>query len=51
MSLSTYTLAELLRKWQREELTVEQMLGHLLQHLHDIEQRLRQLEKPVSSEQ
>ena len=61
MELSTYPVPELLLKWQREELTPEQMIGHLLQHLltllqrlaelatqlRQLEQRLRQLEQPA----
>jgi hypothetical protein len=53
MSHSTYTLAELLRKWGKQELTVEQAIGHFCQHLtafatrlSEIEKRLRTLEQP-----
>ena len=53
MSLSTYSLPDLLRQWEYEKLTVEQMIGQLLQHLlallqrlADLEQRLRHLEPP-----
>ena len=52
MTTSTYGLAELLRKWALGELTVEQAVGHLLQHLLaignrqiDFEKRLRALEQ------
>ena len=55
MSTSTYTLAELLRKWGRNELTTEQAIGHFLQHLiafatrlSEIEKRLHALEEPPS---
>jgi hypothetical protein len=51
--MSTYTLPELLQKWARSELSLEQAIGYLLQHvfafgqrLVEIEQRLRQLEQP-----
>lgn len=33
MSTSTYSLPDLLRKWAKSELTVEQAIGHILQHL------------------
>jgi hypothetical protein len=52
MSTSTYTIAELIRKWGKGELTNEQVIGHLLQHLavfdtrqNELEKRLRQLEQ------
>ena len=51
--MSTYTLPELLQKWARNELSLEQAVGHVLQHLlgigqrmNEIEKRLRQLEQP-----
>jgi hypothetical protein len=51
--MSTYNPSELLSKWSRGELTLEQAIGHLLQHLLafaqrllEIEKRLRQLEQP-----
>ena len=50
--MSTYTLPELLQKWARSELSLEQAIGHLLQHLlgmgkqvSEIDKRLRQLEE------
>jgi hypothetical protein len=53
MTLSTYTLPELLHKWKQGQLTSEQMVGYLLQHMvafatqhADFEKRLRQLEQP-----
>ena len=51
--MSTYTLPDLLKHWQLGELTAEQAVGHLLQNLLAIaqrlteaEKRLRQLEQP-----
>lgn len=41
---STYPLEKLRTLWGRAELTAEQMIGHLLQHQLDLEQRLRRLE-------
>jgi hypothetical protein len=50
--MSTYPLAELLRRWSKGDLTSEQMIGHLLQNQmaivtqqSDHEKRLRQLEQ------
>lgn len=51
--MSTYTLPDLLKHWQLGELTAEQAVGHLLQNLlavaqrlAEAEKRLRQLEQP-----
>ena len=43
--MSTYPLPELVQRWSQGQLTVEQLLGHLLQNLHALEQRVSQLEK------
>ncbi|HMN30734.1 MAG TPA: hypothetical protein PKE45_21455 [Caldilineaceae bacterium] len=42
--ISYYSADELLHKWQRDELTVEQMVGHLLQQILALLQRLAELE-------
>lgn len=51
--MSTYSLPELLKKWDRGELSLEQAIGHVLQHLlgvskqlSELDKRLRQLEEP-----
>jgi hypothetical protein len=41
--MTTYSLEELLNRWARGELTPEQALGHILQHLLRIERESRQL--------
>lgn len=33
LPLSTYPLEKLIQLWRNEELTAEQMIGHLLQHV------------------
>jgi hypothetical protein len=43
--VSHYNLEELIARWRREELTVEQMIGQILQALHTQQQRLRDLER------
>lgn len=43
--MSTYTLPELLQLWRKGELTVEQLAGHLLQHLLGVSQQLAEVEK------
>jgi len=45
MSLSIYTLPDLLKQREYEKLTVEQMIGQLLQHLLALLQRLAELQK------
>ena len=43
--MTHYTTEELIVRWKREELTVEQMIGQLVQALAAQEQRLRALER------
>ena len=38
--MSTYPLSELLHRWSLGELTAEQAIGHLMQHLQAQEKRL-----------
>lgn len=42
--MSAYQLQVLIQKWQREELTAEQMIGQLLLHLQRLSQRVGRLE-------
>ena len=42
--MSTYPLSELLHLWKRGELTAEQAIGYMLQHLPDFEERLTALQ-------
>ena len=55
--MSAYTPLELLRRWQQEELTAEQAMGHVLQiiqafqqQLQAQQQRLRALEARLPSD-
>jgi pyrroloquinoline quinone (PQQ) biosynthesis protein C len=41
--MATYSLDELHNRWERDEMTVEQMLGHILQHFLRIEREMRTL--------
>ena len=41
--VSHYSVEELIARWKKEELTVEQMIGQILQLLRAQEQRLREL--------
>lgn len=44
--MSTYTLPELRSLWGKGDLTVEQAVGHPIQNLLVLSQRLAALEKP-----
>ena len=46
---STYPLPELSLRWKRKEVTAEQMLGHLLQHLAELDQRVHHLEHALGN--
>ena len=48
--MSTYTLAQLLTKWAKEELTAEQMIGHIVQHLIRQEEEITQLQKQIAKD-
>ena len=49
MSMSTYPIEKLLQLWRLEELTVEQVVGHLLQHLAALEAQSQALQKQAST--
>ena len=48
IATSTYSPPELLRMWARSELTVEQAIGHILQHLAALSNHRAGAEKPQS---
>lgn len=45
--MSTYPAPDLLRLWSLNEVTPEQTIGHLLQHLVALTQRLAEVEKQL----
>jgi hypothetical protein len=45
--MSTYPIDDLLHRWDRRELTPEQAIGHLLQHVETLTQRLAAAEKTI----
>jgi hypothetical protein len=49
--MSTYGLDEIIRRWGRERLTVEQAIGQILLLLQAIEERLRDLERKLLAPQ
>jgi hypothetical protein len=48
--MGMHTLDDLKLKWQREEVTAEQMMGQVLQHMEVLYDRLRLLEKAYNAE-
>src|SRR6266487_4534066 len=47
-TMSHYALDELIAKWGSEQMTAEQMIGQMLQHLRAQEKRLRELERGLT---
>jgi hypothetical protein len=43
--MSTYSIEQLLTIWKQDTMTAEQAVGHLLQHLAHVYERLRAVEK------
>jgi hypothetical protein len=41
--VSHYTIEELIARWKKEQLSVEQVIGQLLLILHEQQQQLREL--------
>lgn len=55
--MTTYPIPELLSRWARGQITADQALGYMLQHLLDLstrlaeaESRLRQLEQMMDAD-
>lgn len=44
--MNHYSIDDLIARWKREELTIEQMIGQILLVLQSHEQRLRTLARP-----
>jgi hypothetical protein len=45
--MSTYPIPDLLKLWARGDVTAEQALGYMLQHLLDLSGRVAELEKQL----
>jgi hypothetical protein len=48
-TMSYHSIEELIELWKREKLTVEQMIGQMLQSLQAQQQRLRELERRLTT--
>ena len=49
MPMSTYPIEKLVQLWRLEEITVEQVIGHMLQHQAALEAQSLALQKQVQS--
>jgi hypothetical protein len=47
--MGMHTLDDLKRKWQHEQITAEQVIGQLLQHIEVLYERLRLVERRLGS--
>ncbi len=47
--MSTYSVEQLLTIWKQENMTAEQAVGHLLQHLALVYERVRVLERRLAA--
>lgn len=47
--MSTHTLEELLRQWGNGDLTAEQMIGHIVQHLMTLRNQQAHLERHLAT--
>ena len=43
--MSTYPVVKLLQLWKQEELTADQIIGHILQHVAMLEEQVEALQK------
>lgn len=43
--MSGYELSQMIKMWERDQLTTEQAIGQILIHLHQLSERLGLLEK------
>jgi hypothetical protein len=46
--VSHYSIEDLIARWKKEELTVEQVIGQMLQHLREQERRLKEAARPAA---
>lgn len=47
--MSHYTIEELIARWKKEELTVEQVIGQMLQLLKEHERRIKEAARPATT--
>jgi len=43
--VSTYPTKELMNRWESERLTMQQIIGHILQHLLALEEQVKDLKR------
>ena len=44
--MSHYSIEELIARWRKEELTVEQVIGQILLQLKELDRRQREVARP-----
>jgi hypothetical protein len=49
--VSHYTIDELIARWKKEELTVEQVIGQLLLLLKEHERRIKESMRPAAGDE
>jgi hypothetical protein len=45
--VSHYSIEELIARWRKEELTVEQVIGQILLQLKELDRRQREVARPT----
>jgi hypothetical protein len=43
--VATYPTKELMKRWETERLTIQQIIGHILQHLLALEEQVKDLRR------
>jgi len=45
--VATYSVKELMKQWETERLTMEQIIGHILQHIFTLQKQINDLKQQV----
>jgi hypothetical protein len=46
--VATYPIKELMKQWETERLTMQQIIGHILQHISALEEQIKDLKRQLS---
>ena len=46
-SMTTYPVKDLMNQWETERLTMEQIIGHILQHISALEEQIKDLQRQL----
>lgn len=47
--MNTYDVSQIIKMWERMEITVDQAIGQLLLHVQDLSQRLTAIERGLDT--